>query len=507
MKNRINVLMADLSHFCCWNSQCPDYSKTGVGNLSITSRYGPDQERRMLRCRTCKTRFSERKGTPLFGAHLDSPTAESVLGHLVEGRGIREAGRLSGVHRDTVARYRRLIEDQVGSIPRLKMKRKVLNVALFLETSHSYARETLHGIRSYVREHGPWKFRFSEQGRGVEPPPWLARWKGDGILARMENDRLARAIDETGLPVVDVSCYRLLRTMPSVEPDPVEIARLAVDHLLERGLKHFGFCGVPGVPWSDLRGSSFARSLAEAGHDCHLFRRTVVQPISSSWNIDKTAIARWIRSLPKPVGILGAWDGCALQVLEVCRNLNVAVPDEVAVLGVDNDDLLCDLADPSLSSIKCSAHQIGYHAASLLGQMMAGADVPPDIAMVRPAGVVARQSTDLFAIDDHLVSDALRFIRDHACEGIQVCDVLKIVPLSRRVLETRFKSAVGYTPHEAIVRLQLRSIKELLTETNLSLATIATKSGFNHLNYMCKLFKQKTGFTPGEYRARNRSKG
>lgn len=498
--------MEDLSAFCCWNAACPDRGKKGAGNLSVSSRYGRNQSRRMLRCRTCKGRFSERRGTPLFGAHLESQTADSVLKNLARGCGVREASRLSGVHRDTVARYRRLAEDEAGLVPRLKRKRKPLNVALFLETSHSYARETLHGIRSYVRENGPWKFRFSEQGRGVEPPPWLAHWKGDGILARMENERLAQAIHETGLPVVDVSCYRHLPSMPSVEPDPVEIARLAVEHLLERGIKNFGFCGVPGVPWSDLRGSSFARLVAEAGYHCQLFQRTSAQPASSSWNIDKAAIARWIRSLPKPVGILGAWDGCALQVLEACRNHNIAVPDEVAVLGVDDDDLLCDLADPSLSSIKCSARQIGYHAASLLGRMMAGEEVPRVIAMIRPGGVVARQSTDLLAIDDQLVSEALRFIRDHACEGIQVCDVLKITPLSRRVLESRFKSAAGFTPHEAIVRHQLRRVKELLIETELSLATIASRSGFNHLNYMCKLFKQRTGSTPGEFRAKNRFK-
>lgn len=494
--------MDDLSGFCCWNVACRDYSKRGTGNLSVTSRYGPDKARRMLRCRTCKARFSERKGTALFGAHLDPAKAEAVLSHTAAGVGVRGTGRLCDVHRDTVSRYRRLIRKESRREPP-----KVRSVAVFLETSHAYARENLHGIRSYLRQHRSWKIRFSEQGRGVEPPPWLVRWKGDGILARMENDRLASAIAATGLPVVDVSCYRLLPSMPSVEPDPIELARLAVDHLVERGLKSFGFCGVPGIPWSDLRGEAFARLVAEAGYECNVYVTNAThQPIASSWNIDKTAIARWVRSLPKPVGVLGAWDGCALQVLEVCRNLNVSVPDEVAVLGVDDDELLCDLADPPLSSIKSSAFRIGYRAASLLDEMMAGQEVSREIEFVRPGGVVVRQSTDLLAIQDQPISEAMRFIRDHSCEGIGVDDILDVVPVSRRMLESRFKAIVGYTPHEAIVRIQLRRVRELLTETDLSLTAIAQMSGFNYLNYMCSFFKKRTGLTPGEFRAQNRAR-
>jgi LacI family transcriptional regulator len=377
-------------------------------------------------------------------------------------------------------------------------------VALLIEMSNAHSRGILHGIRSYIREHEPWMIRFSEQGRGSVAPRWLGRWQGDGIIARITDTRIAAAVAQKRLPVVDVGNVGLAPLLPSVETDNEAIARLAAEHLLGRGLKHFGYCGVAGILTSTIRGDHFAHCLAEAGHECSLYQPAGRSGRADPWQSDSTGIAHWIRGLTKPAGVLAAWDGCAVQILQVCRRIGVAVPDELAVLGVDNDELLCDLADPPLSSVATGMQDIGYRAAELLDRMMAGEPVSPGVHRIRPLGVVTRQSTDMLAIDDRQVSQALQFIRERACHAIGVEDVLAMVPLTRRVLEGRFKRLLGRTPHEEIVRTQLRRVEELLVETDLPLKAIASRAGFQHVQYMISVFKKKIGVTPGEYRTRNR---
>jgi LacI family transcriptional regulator len=186
--------------------------------------------------------------------------------------------------------------------------------------------------------------------------------------------------------------------------------------------------------------------------------------------------------------------------------MGVAVPDELAVLGVDDDELLCDLADPPLSSVATGISAIGYMAAEILARMMAGERVPPGARRARPTGVVVRQSTDMLAIDDRHVSDALRYIRANAGRAIGVDDVLQAVPLSRRVLESRFKRLVGHTPHEEIVRVRLRRVAKMLIETELPLKSIASQTGFVHVQYMIYAFRKRNGMTPGQYRAAPRNR-
>jgi LacI family transcriptional regulator len=180
------------------------------------------------------------------------------------------------------------------------------------------------------------------------------------------------------------------------------------------------------------------------------------------------------------------------------------VPDEVAVVGVDNEELLCRLASPPLTSIALNSKRMGYLAATLLDRMMAGEDVPPDIHLVEPVGIVCRQSTDILAIKDPLVARAVRFIREHACEGINVNDVLREVPMSRRVLESRFKKLLERSPHEEIVKTRIRRVKELLRETELPLYIIAGKTGFEHIEYLSVAFKREEGVWPSAFRAQSR---
>jgi LacI family transcriptional regulator, galactose operon repressor len=379
-------------------------------------------------------------------------------------------------------------------------------VALLVESSRAYGRGLLHGIAEYVRLHGPWSIYLAERGLGDAPPGWLDGWNGDGVIARIENRGIARVVRRLGLPTVDLRGLLTDLRVPLITTDDNGVARSAFGHFLERGFRHFAFCGFLGADYSDNRSECFSRLVGESGFVCHVYRSSRPPRMAGTeateqrgWTTE-AEVAQWIEQLPKPVGVMACNDIRAQQVLMACRVIGVSVPDEVAVLGVDNDELLCDLSDPPLSSVVPDTHRIGFEAASLLDQMMRGELAPQPLTTIPPIGVLTRLSTDVLAIDDRMVSSAVHFIREHACDGITVEDVLAQLSLSRSVFERRFAKIFGRTPKAEILRLQLDRVKQLLAETDVPLKQIAFKTGFRHPEYMSAAFKARTGQTPGQYR-------
>lgn len=377
---------------------------------------------------------------------------------------------------------------------------KQRSVALLIETSNSYARGVLEGIKEFVRHHDRWSIFLPEQERGGKPPRWLGQWRGDGIIARIETDEIAAALRKTKLPVVDVSAARYLPDIPWVETDDSSIAELGVQHLLDRGFRNLAYCGDPGFNWSNWRREKFKKRVSDEGLEPHVYDSVARNDPKYSWNRERKGMAKWLQSLPRPIGILACYDIQAQKILEVCRELGIAVPEEAAVLGVDNDTLLCEIADPPLSSIVCNTKRTGFEAAALLSRMMAGEKVDAAPILIAPQGIQSRQSTDILAIDDPDIVAALRFIRANALSGINIADVVRQVPLSRRVLESRFKKILGRSPHEELTRLRVDRIKELLAETDLSLAEISKRTGFEHDEYMSVFFRKAVGIPPGQYR-------
>jgi LacI family transcriptional regulator len=373
-------------------------------------------------------------------------------------------------------------------------------VALLIETSNAYARGLLQGVVAWQREHRPWSLFLAEHTRGDKPPAWLADWDGDGIIARIENAGIARALRRVRLPMVDVSAARLLPALPWFETDDAAVAQAVFEHPRERGFRNFAFCGDPRFNWSNWRQEHFQRAVQAEGGTCFAY-----EPASVATDRDAADdLARWLRSLPKPVGVMACYDLRGVQVLDACRRLGVPVPDEVAVVAVDNDELLCELAHPPLSSVIPNTRRTGYEAAALLDRLMNGGRARGETHLIPPLGVATRQSTDVLAIEDPHVSRAVRYIREHACDGINVRDVLRAVPQSRRLLEARFKKLLGRTPHEEILRVQLRRVKQLLTETDLPLETIAERTGFAHPEYLSVVFRREVGQPPSRYRAQGR---
>jgi LacI family transcriptional regulator len=215
-------------------------------------------------------------------------------------------------------------------------------------------------------------------------------------------------------------------------------------------------------------------------------------------------VARWIKGLPKPLGLMACNDFRGVQALDACRRAEIAVPEEVAVIGADNEVLACELAYPPLSSVIPDCARIGYEAAALLDRFMRGGDRSETLPDVAPLGIATRQSTDMTAIDDPCVAEAVRFIREHAHEGIGVEDILNHMAVSRSVLQRRFQAALGRTVHDLIAGLRLKHVKQLLVETDLTLPAIADRTGFNHVEYLCSAFRKATGITPGTFRNRSR---
>ncbi len=374
-------------------------------------------------------------------------------------------------------------------------------VALLVETSNGYARGLLGGVEHYIRHRGPWNVLLSERRRGDDAPRWIESWDGDGIIARVENEKMAALLRQVRQPVVNLSSTYLLPRAPVVTTDNQAIAREAMEHFLGRGFENFAFCGLDQFGWSEQRGNCFEALLRERGHGCHRFNVMSAEQAESDAQIDE--IARWLLSLPKPIAIMACYDARGQQVLEACQRARLSVPEEVAVLGVDNDQLLCSLAPPPLSSIDPNALHSGWLAAALLDQMMAGLPVDIRSYVLSPAGIITRQSTDVLAADDHHVAQALRFIRERGHEGINVADVVNVVGISRRSLEIRMKKIVGRSPHEEIMRVQINRAKQLMLASFLTLAEVAERCGFQNTEYLSVAFKRATGMSPRDYRKRH----
>jgi len=375
------------------------------------------------------------------------------------------------------------------------------HVALLIETSRAYGRSILQGVVRYLHEHGPWSVYIQPHGLESPPPRWLKSWRGDGILARINDRQMARAVQQTRLPAVDLRFTVPDLRLPAVGIDNRAVVRLAYQHLSDCGFRQLAFCGLPRGQsvWMDLRSDLF-RDLARAdGRPCHVFEGPE-RKSAATWEEEQEAIAAWVTRLPRPVGVMACNDDRGQQVLDACRRVGALVPEEVAVIGVDNDEILCSLSSPPLTSVDINTVQVGFEAAALLDRLMAGERPAAEPTLLPPRGVVPRESTDVLATDDRELAAAVRYIRDHACGGLRVKELVRKTGVPRRSLERRMEKLLGRSPKEEITRVQIERAKRLLTETDLSAATVAEKCGYSQPKYFSHVFHSKVGLTPGAYR-------
>jgi LacI family transcriptional regulator len=336
---------------------------------------------------------------------------------------------------------------------------KIPRVAVWIETSRGYARGLIRGVAAYVQQHGPWSIYFTPHGQHDPLPTWLRTWRGDGILARIENRQMAQVLLATRLPLIDLSCRLPDFREPMFGIDNRPVAQMAFDHLRERGFRHYGFYGLPrGIHFHmDHRCDYFCGCVEQAGLACDVFEMRRICGKLPDWEGEQRQLAKWVAVLPKPIGIMCCNDDRGLQLLDACRRARVAVPDQVAVIGVDNDQELCGLATRPLSSVDVNSQRFGYSAAGMLEQMMAQRLLrPPHETLFPPSHVITRMSTDTLAVENPSLSRALRFIREHACGAISVGDVVQAAVTSRRDLERQMRSTIGRSPNQEILRVRIR---------------------------------------------------
>ncbi len=383
--------------------------------------------------------------------------------------------------------------------------REIPKVALLVETSRGFGRDLLCGISRYAQLHGPWNFHI-KAGDFEQALPRMKQWGGTGIIARIPNERVAKAILEVKLPTIalGLSDQQMRVGSPLCEfselsSDAVEVATLAANHLLERRFRHFAYVGVEGRAWSERREREFVAQLQKAGLAPHVYQPPS-RPNDRVWEKEQVIMVDWLRRLPKPIGLFACNDDRGREVLEACRLMNLRVPEDVAVLGVDNDEVFCGLAYPPLSSVALNAETAGYRAAELLDGMMQGIIREPRRIQVEALGVVTRRSTDIVAVEDEDVASALQYIHREQGRNISVESVVQEVAVSRRNLEKRFRDTIGRTILEEIQITRLERAKRLLLETSYPVSKIAELSGFGTTGYFIQFFQSRVGKTPRKYR-------
>lgn len=389
--------------------------------------------------------------------------------------------------------------------PTRKAERR--RVALVIESSHSSGRQMLRGIAEYIRQISHWSVYYEASHIQTVLPKWLKNWRGDGIIARIRNRTLARQFAEMRLPVVDLLGDILDTGIPLVQVDNRAISELAASHLIEHGFRSFAFCGVRSPLWSTQRCEVFRKCIADAGYVCHVHHLPSI--FSKAWvteDEERERLTQWVRDLHKPIGIMATNDWAGQKILEACRRIGAIVPEEVAVIGVDNDEAVCEISDPMLSSIIPRHDRVGFHAAELLDQLMQGKSPPSEPLTVGLPSIVVRRSTDVQTIADRDIVEAMRFIREHGCGDIRVEDIAAHVALSYSTLKRRFQRVLCRSIHDEITRVRIARGCELLTETEMTLGQIAQVTGFRHQEYFGVVFKSQMGMTPGQYREKNASK-
>jgi LacI family transcriptional regulator len=338
-----------------------------------------------------------------------------------------------------------------------------------IETSRTCERSFLQGIAKYSALLGPWtvynKPQFYLKSRKMHFLSHLQEWGVQGIIA-CDTD-IDKEMLDSGIPIISLAVKNIIPDVVNVIGDVINSGQMAADYLLQCGLRNFAFCGIGKFYWSEGRMESFRDRIAKAGFETHIF----IEPESlyySTWKKTQAALSKWLRDLPKPIGIMTCADDCSQHVVEACKINKIKIPEEISIIGVDNDDLVCLFSNPTLSSIALNFGRAGYEAASVLCQMMKGQKTTKQDIMVYTDRVVERQSTNILTIDNKDVVKALHFMQDNAKFPIQVSDVVNATSLSRRNLELKFAKHCGCSINSKIQHYRIMLICQMLTKTDMT---------------------------------------
>lgn len=377
---------------------------------------------------------------------------------------------------------------------------------LLIPTAREFDRGLRRGIVAYAHAHGPWVF-YEESPAYVQTLTArqrlrnMRKWKVRGAIVLQSRFGDAKSLRVP--TVVSIETQRLHSSYYQVVCANLEIGRLGAQSLAALGLRHFAYCGLEGLEFSDNRCAGFVQGVREAGYLAAVYS-SPSKNLGESWYTEERQLGRWLSALPKPVGLMACNDDRARMVTEICRTKGFRIPDEVAILGVDNDEQVCRSANPPLSSITLATERGGYDAAALLESLMNGRSPRSRVITVLPTHIVQRQSTDVLAIEEPAMVRAVRFVRQNSNQNLRVADIAAAAGLSRRTLQDRFKMHLACTPMNEIHRCRADHVARLLTETNMTVAEIAAACGFEVDAHLARFFSRQTGMTPLAYRRKNR---
>ncbi len=373
---------------------------------------------------------------------------------------------------------------------------QVLRVGVIMSADIAYFRQIIQGVATFTAQSHDLSALLITPA--TDAPPDLSQWRLDGLIGLLTDSRRRRFNLPPALPAINVSAREQIPGVPLVTTDNVAIGRMAARYLIDLGFKHLAYAGYHDHWYSNQRLEGFVGRAAEAGIEPALFN----QPNPPNWHDVLALLGGWLKSLPRPAAVACCNDLRARSVMEACRAIGLRIPQDIAVLGVDNDEVHCTIADPPLSSIDVNGREVGYRATKLMHAHLTAGEPLPERVWVEPIGVVTRQSSRLLGLDDPVVSEAMAFIHDHAQRGIGVEDVLDYLTVSRRSLERRFRQALGHTPAAAIRKAQVELACRLLVDTPLSLPRVAAGAGLGSDRVMRMLFQRELGVTPSQYRRR-----
>ena len=377
-------------------------------------------------------------------------------------------------------------------------------IALALPMGVPHLERVAYGIRQYAHQHCNWQFVASPETWAMSITS-LEGWDGDGVIALVNTERELEIAKNLRSPVVNISGAIERTGLPRVRLDYKAAGGMAADHLLSRGFQRFAFYGMKSVWYSQQYGQGFIDQVKSHGGSCDVYESPSSIGAAQPWKHDAEGLERWLLGLAKPVGLMAAHDPRGAMVIEACGRIGLRVPQDVAVIGANDDTVTCDFCDPPLTSVARNGQKIGYETAALLDRLMKGAPPPAEDIVVAPRGVVERASTDVLAIDNEELARAVRFIHDNLHRPIGIEDICNNISMSRRWLEYEFKKTLRCTPHQYLSRVRVERAKKLLVgPERLKLKQVAIHCGFTSNKQMNIVFQRVSGTTPRQYRASKR---
>lgn len=381
----------------------------------------------------------------------------------------------------------------------------MIKILLLTDFSSGYGRSLLESVVRYARAFGPWAFYrmplyFRELYGDEGVVEWAKKWGADAIIAQLTDVNL-NVLNQLNIPIIVQNYKERYPGISNLTGDYFGTGLMAADFFLRKGYKSFAYYGFMDTVWMRERGEGFKKGLISKGYRVYAFDNRE-QILSEKWSFNAEHVSKWLLNLPKPIALFACDDYYALQITEVCKMYDINIPNEIAVLGVDNDQLLCNISDPELSSIELDIENGGYEAGRLLHQFIEKKNAPPVDIIIKPVRVIARASTERFAVSDKYIEQILHYIDKNYPNPLSVDDLTLQIPISRRVLEKKFKSETGMSVYQYLQELRIEKFANLLITTDLPLVEAAANAGFTDYKNISRIFVKIKSMTPLQYRKR-----